>query len=229
MPRIKVEEINRPPSSPAPQVGVANVAGSKLKFSLKPEILKKIGDRLSSFVVMPQEVKFQGEDEDETVILLLRRHVVTNIPWIIAAVLLFLAPSVVFPLLFAANVLPALPLGLSFVGALFWYMASTTYVLLNFLYWYFNVYIVTDERVVDVDWYSLLFRRVATAQISKIQDVSNTIGGVIRSVFDFGNVHIETAGELENIEFEDIPHPALVAEQIQDLMQAEEKEWEVNP
>ncbi len=226
MPRIKVDEVHNA-AAPQPLPGPSEVKPQlKFKFPVEPQILQKMGDQLSAFMAMPKKVSFQGKDEEETVILLLRRHVITNVPWIIMAVILFLAPTIIFPVLFAANIIPPLPLGLSFVGAVFWYMATFTYVLLNFLYWYFNVYIVTDERVVDVDWYSLLFRRVATAQISKIQDVSNTIGGVIRSVFDFGSVHIETAGELENIEFEDIPHPAIVAQQISDLMQQEEEEME---
>ena len=173
----------------------------------------------AAFITMPKDTRFQGEDDDETIILLLRAHLITNVPWIVAAILMLLAPVFFFPLLFMTNVLPPLPAGFKFVSIIFWYLGTTTYALLNFLNWYFNAGIITDRRVVDIDWNSLTHREVTIAMLSKIQDVTPSLVGVLGGIFDYGHVHIQTAGTLPNIEFLSIPHPQSVANKIQELTQ----------
>ncbi len=85
---------------------------------------------------------------------------------------------------------------------------------------------MTNERIIDTDWYSVVIRKVSSTQIAKIQDVSATQVGVFPGVFDYGNVQIQTAGEEENFEFVSVPHPQLIAKQINELMEKEEKEGE---
>ena len=82
--------------------------------------------------------------------------------------------------------------------------------------------------MVDIDWYSLLHREMSLAQISKIQDVNAIQVGVLAGLFDYGLVTIQTAGEAPNFDFTNVPHPQLVVQKIQELMQAEEIQWEPN-
>ncbi len=85
---------------------------------------------------------------------------------------------------------------------------------------------MTNEQVVDVDWYSVIYRKISSAQISKIQDVTSKQGGVLAGVFDFGDVIIQTASELPNFDFSKVPHPQLVVRKLKELMQKEELQWE---
>jgi methyl-accepting chemotaxis protein len=48
-----------------------------------------------------------------------------------------------------------------------------------------------------------------------VQDVSADKSGFLRTVFDFGDVIIQTAGENPNFTFEGVPHPEQVVDQIQ--------------
>ncbi len=194
------------------------------------ELEEKSGhSSLSAFIAHPPGIFFADKEPEEQLILLLRAHLVTNVPWVIVSLILLVAPLVLVPVMAAAGILAGVGPGLIFVVVLFWYLGTFTYVLLNFLYWYFNVYIVTDERVIDVDWYSVIFRKVSSTQIVKIQDASALQSGVLAGIFDYGDVQIQTAGEEENFEFASVPHPQLVAKKIEELMQQEEKEFERNP
>lgn len=191
------------------------------------ELWKRSGSSvLSAFCAYPAAMQFSGEEDQEEIVLLLRAHIVTNVPWLAVAAIAAVIPLVLAPLTVSFNFLPNLGIGLGVVLTLFWYLGVFTYSFLNFLYWFFNVYIVTDERIVDVDWYSVVNRDMKFAEISRIEDVTASQFGVLAGIFDFGNVKIETAGTEPNIEFERVPHPQLVAKKIQELMQLEEVEGE---
>lgn len=168
----------------------------------------------------PDKINFETQEDGENIVLLLRRHIITNVGWIVIAVLMVLAPAVLnfFPLL------SFLPTRFQFVAILIWYLVTTAFILENFLSWFFNVYIVTNERVIDVDFYSLIYKQVSDANLDKIQDINYHIGGVIRTLFNYGDVVVQTAAEVPNFEFEDVPSPDKVAKILQQLIQEEEAE-----
>lgn len=175
---------------------------------------------LSAFYLWPEKVDFENKNDEEKIILLLRRHIITNVGWILIAIIMLFAPMVVsrFP------ILDFLPGSFRFIAVLVWYLITTAYILENFLNWFFNVYIVTTERVIDFDFVNLIYKEVSDADINKIQDVTYKMGGVIRTLFNFGTVLIQTAAEVENFDFEDVPNPAKVASILQGLRLEEEKE-----
>src|SRR3989344_3865887 len=105
-----------------------------------------------------------------------------------------------------------------------WYLLTVGLMLEKFLSWYFNVYIVTDERIVDIDFYSLIYKEISDTKIERIQDVTVVQGGVIRALFNFGTVNIQTAGERREFDFEDVPKPQVVAKFLNEMMLEEEKE-----
>ncbi|MBI3887890.1 PH domain-containing protein [Candidatus Microgenomates bacterium] len=231
-----------------PRIAVDNIEPDTTPKIVQPEVLdhsaiidksdpngtdklikaKSTNTIFSAFYAFPDNVRFQGEDDDENIILLMRAHPITNVKWIIIAFLLLIIPAMLFPLLGTAM----LPIGgggsgLAFV--LLWISAVFTYSFINFLYWYFNVYIITNERIIDIDWYSIIFHNTDATRISKIQEVSSFHSGVFASIFDYGHVRVQTAGEQQNFEFDNLPHPDLVSKKIQEIMELEEKEREKNP
>ncbi|MEK7119487.1 MAG: PH domain-containing protein [Patescibacteria group bacterium] len=173
---------------------------------------------LAYFAVNPDGVRFETQEEKEDVVLFLRQHPIVNVPWIIGAIVMLIAPTVLFPFIFSfLPIAGALPVGYMIVGTVFWYVATFGFILGNFLYWFFNIYIVTNERVVDIDFLYLLYKRFSQAELTKIQDISYASGGVLATIFDYGNVTIETAGEAPNLEFEKVPHPQKVVETIRSV------------
>lgn len=172
----------------------------------------------TAFAIKPDRLRFETQEEKEVVVLFLRQHIVMNLPWMLLTIVLAIAPTIVFPKLFELmRINFSLPSGYFFIGTIFWYLATFGFALASFISWFFNIYIVTDERIVDIDFYYLLYKKFSEAELTRIQDISYTSGGIVATIFNFGNVMVETAGEAPNIIFEQVPHPEKVVEAIRAL------------
>lgn len=86
-----------------------------------------------------------------------------------------------------------------------------------FLTYYYDIQIVTDHRIVDIDQISLFKREVNELDLEEVQDASSTTAGILSSFFDFGNVLIETAGSQPKFFFNNVLHPQEIATIIVDL------------
>lgn len=195
---------------------------------MKPAEVRSVMTPLTCFSVNPKGVRFETQQEDETIILFLRQHIIVNIPWLIIAVVLLVTPTVFFPLVLTNIQLPfAIPLGYIIVGMLFWYLITVGFILMNFLRWFFNIYIVTNERVVDIDFIHLLYKEFSEARLEKVQDLSYKTGGIFAAFFNFGDVSIQTAGEFPNFEFDAVPRPERVLQTISELVEKVKKEGDI--
>lgn len=185
------------------------------------EAKKKEMFPLAEFALHPHGVNFATQGKDEVIHLFLRRHVATNIPWIIFSFILVIIPIVLAP--FFEFVIPfaqLLSTGMVIVIVGFYYLVVFGLAIFaNFINWYFNVYIVTNERLVDVDFINIIYREVSSTRLNLIQDVTVKTGGVVRAIFDYGDVLIQTAGTEVNFDFHAVPHPQLVAREIERLME----------
>lgn len=180
---------------------------------------------LTCFAVNPTGVRFETQQEDEEVVLFLRQHIIVNVPWILVASILLIMPTVLSPMIFGNLKLPfVVPAGFFIVGMLFWYLFTFGFILMSFLRWFFNIYIVTNERVVDIDFIHLLYKEFSEARLEKVQDLSYKSGGLFAAFFNFGDVSIQTAGELPNFEFDAVPRPERVLQTISELVEKVKKE-----
>lgn len=175
---------------------------------------------LSSFCYRPDNVRFETQDAHEKIVLLLRQHPIVNIPWILIALVLVFAPIILgaFPLI------DFLPERYQFISIVIWYLVVTAFVIESFLSWFFNIYIVTDEKIVDIDFHNLIYKEVSDAKISSIQEVNHSVGGVIGTMFNFGHIKIQTAGAVPTFDFLNVSEPARVVRIIGELRQEEEQE-----
>ena len=173
----------------------------------------------SSFLKDPQEVSFDGMDDNEKVVLLMRMHVIKNVPWIVFTIVLVLAPILVYQFFKfgGVNLNLYLPANYQRIALLFWYLCVFMYAFESYLTWYFNVYIVTTKKVIDIDFFGILSRRVSDCSISKIQDATYTVMGILPTIFNYGFVYIQTAGEDKVLEYDFVPRPAYVHDVISDL------------
>ncbi|MAG60102.1 hypothetical protein CMO96_04950 [Candidatus Woesebacteria bacterium] len=168
---------------------------------------------LATYAYRPENVCFVNQEPQERVVLLLRRHLVTNITWVLIATGLALAPLLFtwFP------ILSFLPGRFQFIAVLFWYLITTAFILEETLSWFFSVYIITEKRVIDVDFHNIIHREISEARIDKIQDVTRRVGGIGGTVFNYGDVQIQTAGASPNIVFNLVPSPVRVSGVLQEL------------
>jgi len=173
-----------------------------------------------TFHSMPRGLRFESQQEDETIILFLRQHWITNLPWILASILLVIVPTFLFPLLTTFQILPDwTPSGFITVIVFGWYLASFSYIFVNFILWYFTVGIVTNERVIDIEFVNILNKKTSETRITKIEDVTERTAGFIRGVFDYGDVYVQTAATATEFHFLAVPHPVEVVKVINQLME----------
>ncbi|OIP73814.1 MAG: hypothetical protein AUK08_04620 [Candidatus Pacebacteria bacterium CG2_30_36_39] len=175
---------------------------------------------LQSFLPKPIKFGFDTQLNQEKVILVLRQHPITLLKKI--GIIIF---GIIFPLFFSQfPFTDFFPTSYQFAMIVGWYTITMGLALETFLVWFFSVYIITDERIIDVDFISLLFKDVSSAKLDDIQDISSKTGGLLATVVDYGTVYIQTAGEKTEIEFENVPQPAKVAAILNELLLEEERE-----
>lgn len=173
----------------------------------------------NSFLQNPNNVVFRAQEKDEKILLFLRKHFITNLPWIFISSLLLIAPlllSLVTSQL-ASTIFPV-PQRFIVILILFYYLIVFTYILLSFINWFYNILIVTQKRIVDIDFSDVVYHDVAVTKLSLIEDVNYTQSGFIRSLFNYGDIFIHTAADKPNFEALGVPHPAKAIDIIQNLI-----------
>lgn len=172
---------------------------------------------LSSFEKSPTKVYFESQEKDEQILYLLRRDWITNVPWIFFGIVIFLFP-IIFNVLLNQSLFFLIPQKYVFEANILWYLMVTAFMLENYLLWFFNVYLVTDRRIMDIDFYGLFNKRVSEAPLENIEDITYSVSGVVQTVFNFGNIYIQTAAEQREFEFHFIPNPQEVHDKLTDLV-----------
>ncbi len=79
--------------------------------------------------------------------------------------------------------------------------------------------IVTDKSLVQIIQKAIFNRKVSRLSLSNVEDVSVEQKGILASMFNFGTLTIQTAGEMDNFIFPLCPMPNKFAEQIIDARQ----------
>ncbi len=168
---------------------------------------------LNSFCIRPV-ARFETQHENEVILLLVRAHPITLVPHILFTVLLGVIPLVIdYPL--AQYVTPA---ELIVINIFFLSMAFS-YIFWQVFKWMYNVGIVTNERILDVDFMMIVRKQIAGTSLAKITDVTERTSGFARSLFQYGDVFVQTAGEEQNIEFHAVPEPVEIVSIINKLME----------
>jgi uncharacterized membrane protein YdbT with pleckstrin-like domain len=115
----------------------------------------------------------------------------------------------------AAGVLAGLLHTIFWVVAMVGVLASLIYGALVYLNYADDVFILTTDRIVDIDRFLFVFfEGRKQADYSKVQDVRVNVRSLIGRILNFGDITVETAGRLPNIEMSDIPDPFTVQDLI---------------
>lgn len=164
--------------------------------------------------------------EGEKIIFLLRRH-----PAIIFFKILLWATVAILPLIFyyiLGGILAGLfphelfnPLVILFTSIFYLYV--WLFMFFSFVDYYLDVWIVTNERIINIEMKGLFSRTASEQKLYRVQDVTSEIQGFFATIFNFGTVYIQTAGEQQRFIFKQISHPDLVAKKINTLVEENKK------
>jgi hypothetical protein len=190
----------------------------------KSTTLRHTSNPIAAYAELPN-ASYRDQEPGEEVEILLRKHIITNVRWILPTVIGVTLPAILR--IINPTTLPGLqnfatiPATTLFMAEMLWYVLITGYALESFLAWYFNVYLVTSLRLVDVDFIGLLQYSSTEAELRQIQDVEHKQFGLWQLLFNYGTVEAQTAGTRQNLVFEKVPKPNRVADIITDLLPEE--------
>ncbi len=98
--------------------------------------------------------------------------------------------------------------------------------LVAWINYYYDVVIITDDRLVEISQEALFNRKVSEANLADVEDVNAEVKGVLNTLFHFGTVIVQTAGTAKNFEFLYLPNPYRISKMISDLHQKSVEESE---
>lgn len=147
---------------------------------------------------------------NEKVVLFLRRHWIDLIRIFIFSGVLFVLPVVVGVLIELANpnLLAHIFWGPALLAILVAYLLVVLVLTFTELtdYW-LDVWIVTNERIINTEQFGLFNRVVSEVHLHQIQDITSEQKGLLATFLTYGDVYIQTAAERERFQFKNIDNP----------------------
>jgi membrane protein YdbS with pleckstrin-like domain len=83
-----------------------------------------------------------------------------------------------------------------------------------------NILVVTDQNLIQILQRGLFSRRISRLSMSNVEDVTADQRGFLPTIFNFGTLMVQTAGEMENFVFTYCPNPNIYADRILDAREA---------
>jgi membrane protein YdbS with pleckstrin-like domain len=98
-----------------------------------------------------------------------------------------------------------------------WMSFGFAYGLYQWLCWYFDSFVITNKRIININQKRLFARSVFEANLVHVQDVTYEINGILASIFNYGTVRVQTAAASSSFEIPSVEKPKEVQELIMDL------------
>ncbi len=83
-----------------------------------------------------------------------------------------------------------------------------------FTRYFLNVWVLTNQRIVNIKQSAFWRREVSSLLLPRVQDVTTDVSGVIPSLLGFGTIKVQTAGDEVDFIMRGIPRP----EQMRDII-----------
>lgn len=170
--------------------------------------------------------RLPNQRQDEKVALFIRRHWFA--PFTIAAIgiLLFIAPFVLWIALseaftgwFAHPIIgPLLGGGLAIYLLGVWLVCW-----IEFTDYYLDTWIVSNERIINIEQAGLFNRTASELHLANVQDVTSEIRGFLHTMFNYGDVVVQTAGETVRFNFKNVPNPEHIKNAILVLVEQDKR------
>ncbi|MBI4427250.1 MAG: PH domain-containing protein [Candidatus Magasanikbacteria bacterium] len=156
----------------------------------------------------------------------LRRHPLTFLPILGVFIILLLVPVAMYFLV--NNLFPQLLTGqLSYpvlvLFASIFYLSIYLFFYGQFIDFYLDLWIVTNDRIVDIEQHGLFSRTISELDLYNIQDVTVETSGFFATMFKYGNLYVKTSSDNSQIIFRDIPSPNEVRQALIELAEQDRK------
>lgn len=149
----------------------------------------------------------------EKILFEVRRHWFVIVSESTLIILLALLPFIVLAASSTAHLSPEFFYVILFLCA-GWLLVLWSIFFIIWTNYYLDVWIVTDQRIIDIEQLNLFNRVVSEFRLDRVQDITIKVNGLIATFLGFGDIHIQTAGEMEKFLIRDAPDPYAVKDKI---------------
>jgi uncharacterized membrane protein YdbT with pleckstrin-like domain len=166
----------------------------------------------------PQKL-FEDQFDDEEVLFMFRKHpIVMRKGLIISSVAVLAGPLYTLAMTYLK---PDNPPTVNF----FFLSIAASFVLAGVLFmpswisWYFSVYIVTDQRFIQITQRGLFNRSVVDMSLNQIQMVNYEIAGLNETLLGFGTIMMQTL--VGDLLIHEVHHPAHIQKRLLQILRTE--------
>ncbi|MBI5794065.1 PH domain-containing protein [Candidatus Uhrbacteria bacterium] len=170
--------------------------------------------------------RLPNQRDDERVVLFLRRHwfallsiltaftLLTGVPLILGwyfwdTVDAWLQQEILGPLIVT-------------IGSIY-FLSVWLFAFLEFTDYYLDTWIITNERIINIEQQGLFNRTASELDLASVQDTTAEIRGIWQTLFTYGNVFVQTGGEKARFHFKNIDNPEHVKELINALVEEDKR------
>ena len=151
---------------------------------------------------------FEDQFDDEEVLFVFRKHpIVMRRGFLLAmvAILLGTVPSLFKP-----------EYSVYLIGLACGLALGTLLMLPGWIGWWFSVFIVTDQRLIQITQRGLFHRSVIDMRLNQIQMINYEVSGLQETLLGFGTIMMQTyVGDLV---IHDIHHPAAIQKKLLEVL-----------
>lgn len=161
---------------------------------------------------MRKDIRLKDFKPDEHVLMVVRHHWFTYFRSVVGLLLLFVVPFFFLPFVSTFVTAGGGPVGIP-AGFTLFFGSLWALILWNMFFarWtdlYYDVWIITNWRIIDIDQRGFFYRDTATLlTLEKIEDVTTKVGGVIGTILNYGSVQVQTAAAHREFTIIEVPDP----------------------
>lgn len=104
-----------------------------------------------------------------------------------------------------------------------YYLFAWVFFFFSFIDYYLDIWIITSERIIDIQQKGFFSRTISEQKLFRIQDVTSEVHGIIPTMLKYGNVHVQTAGTKERFFFHEVPNPDKIRDSIIRLVEKNQR------
>lgn len=158
-------------------------------------------------------------DNDERIILEIRRHWFVLFAQSLPLVFFIFLPVIARIALNVSGLSDFISLGkhtqeLITIATALWTLFIWIVFFILWTSYYLDILILTNKRIIEIEQKALFSREISTFRLDRIQDITVDVNGIIPTFLNFGDIRIQTAGEVPEIRVRSIPAPHHVREVI---------------
>lgn len=161
-----------------------------------------------------------GSVDEGKIVLFVRRHWASFLGQFFLSFFMLVLPIIIIVIIYFsdAKVYEGIARNFIVIGLSTYYLISVTVAFIAWISFYYDLYIVTTDSIVDVVQQGFFGRKISQLSLLRVQDVTSNISGFIPTFFAFGDVLVETAGEQsQNFLLKAVPNPQEMAAKIMEL------------